>query len=228
VGDIKEGGKEEKGKKKGKDMRVKEKEEAKMSYFNKKRFTMRQVIGLLTIVFLGITAIAYAAVSFTDFTTGSTISSSEMNAKLNALKNAVNNASLTAQGIQGDLIVSIPSDTAVEIVGVDFTCPADGFVIAHGHLIIDLNHTTGISDNMYIKVAKTIDASFPGDGWTQAFVPSSYPTTAQTRIPVYVSARFSCIGGIAERYRINGAAMMGADASDEARWATIIVQYSPN
>lgn len=37
-----------------------------MSYFNKKRFTMQQVVGLLTIVFLGVTAIAYAAVSFTE------------------------------------------------------------------------------------------------------------------------------------------------------------------
>ena len=199
-----------------------------MNYFSRRRFTMRQVVSLLTIVFLGITAIAYAAVSFTDFTTGSTISSSEMNAKLNALKNAVNNAGLTAQNTQGDSIVSIPSDTAVEIVGVDFTCPADGFVIAHGHLIVDLNHATGTTDNMSIKVAKTIDASFPGDGWTQALVPSSYPTTPNTRIPVYVSARFSCTAGIAERYRINGATVTGADASDEARWATIIVQYSPN
>jgi hypothetical protein len=60
-----------------------------MSYFNKKSFTMRQVIGLLTIVFLGISAITYA-VSFTDFTSGTTISSSEMNTKLNALKDAIN------------------------------------------------------------------------------------------------------------------------------------------
>ncbi len=58
---------------------------------------MRQVVGLLTIVFLGIAAITYA-VSFTDFTSGSTISSSEMNTKLNALKDAINKKDTSCQG----------------------------------------------------------------------------------------------------------------------------------
>lgn len=61
-----------------------------MKYFSKKSFTMRQVIGLLTIVFLGITVFTFAAVSFTDFTERTTISSVEMNTKLNALKDGVN------------------------------------------------------------------------------------------------------------------------------------------
>jgi hypothetical protein len=68
-----------------------------MKYFSKKRFTMRQVVGLLTVVFLGITVITYAAVSFTDFTTGTTISSSAMNTKLNALKDAVNKVTVFQQ-----------------------------------------------------------------------------------------------------------------------------------
>lgn len=199
-----------------------------MNYFSKKRFTMRQVVGLLTVVFLGITVIAYAAVSFTDFTSNTPILASEMNAKLNALKDAVNNASLTAQNTQNST-VSIPDATAVEIVGVDFTCPADGFVIAHGHIVVDLNHTTGTTDNMYIKIAKTVDTSFPWDGgFTQAIVPNPYPTTADARIPVYVSARFPCSAGIAERYRINGSAQQGGDALDLAGYGNIIVQYSPN
>ena len=36
----------------------------KMKYLSKKRFTMRQVVGLLTIVFLGIAAITYAGVIY--------------------------------------------------------------------------------------------------------------------------------------------------------------------
>lgn len=60
-----------------------------MSYFSKKRFTIGQVVGLLTVVFLGIVVITYA-VSFSDFTSGTTISSSEMNTKLTALKDAIN------------------------------------------------------------------------------------------------------------------------------------------
>ncbi|MFZ3063854.1 MAG: hypothetical protein WA277_01035 [Nitrospirota bacterium] len=78
-----------------------------MKYFSKKSFTMRQVVGLLTVVFLGISVFTYAAVSFTDFTTNTTISSSEMNTKLNALKDAVNKVTVfkhvsTAGNISAD------------------------------------------------------------------------------------------------------------------------------
>lgn len=68
-----------------------------MNYFSKKRFTMRQVVGLLVIVFLGIAAITYA-VSFTDFQQNTTISSSEMNNKLNTLKDAINKKDTSCQG----------------------------------------------------------------------------------------------------------------------------------
>ena len=49
-----------------------------MSYFNKRRFTMRQIVGLLIIVFLGITVIAYAAVNIPNtFAPNTTISASQ-------------------------------------------------------------------------------------------------------------------------------------------------------
>jgi hypothetical protein len=61
-----------------------------MKYFSKKRFTMRQVVGLLTFVFLGITVIAYAAVTIPNtFSSGTTISSSQVNANFTALGNAM-------------------------------------------------------------------------------------------------------------------------------------------
>lgn len=44
---------------------------------------------------LGASAFAIAAVAFTDFTAGTTISSTEMNTKLNALKTAVNATPIT-------------------------------------------------------------------------------------------------------------------------------------
>ena len=198
-----------------------------MKYFNKKRFTMRQVVGLLTVVFLGITVFTYAAVSFTDFTTGTTISSSEMNTKLNALKDAVNQSSLTASNSISSY-VSIPGATAVEILGVDFTCPANGFVIAQGHVLVRFNHVTGTSDEMYIKVDKTVNTSFSSAGFNYAMAPSAAGTDASYRVPVSVNARFSCTAGTAERYRINGSTISGGDASDVAGFGTIIVQYSPN
>lgn len=60
-----------------------------MYRFNKKRFTMRQVVGLLTVVFLGIAVIAYAVNIPNSFTSGNPIRSSEVNANFNAVKNAV-------------------------------------------------------------------------------------------------------------------------------------------
>ena len=61
-----------------------------MSYFNKKSFTMRQVIGLLTIVFLGIAVIAYTASIPNTFSNGQTISSDAVNQNFQALADAIN------------------------------------------------------------------------------------------------------------------------------------------
>lgn len=61
-----------------------------MSYFSKKSFTMRQVVGLLTVVFLGIAVIAYAAVTVPNtFSNGQTISSGQVNQNFTTLGNAM-------------------------------------------------------------------------------------------------------------------------------------------
>lgn len=62
-------------------------------HFSKKRFSLRQVIGMLTAVIVGGAALAYASsvtIPYT-FTSGSTASSSEVNANFQALANAINN-----------------------------------------------------------------------------------------------------------------------------------------
>ncbi len=66
-----------------------------MKYFSKKRFTTRQVIGLLTIVFLGITVIAYAVSIPNTFGTGQTISSGAVNQNFQALADAINTGDVT-------------------------------------------------------------------------------------------------------------------------------------
>lgn len=73
-----------------------------MSCFNKKRFTMRQVVGLLVIVFLGITVIAYAAVNIPySFTSGNPIRASEMNDNFTAVKNAFDALETKAATLEG-------------------------------------------------------------------------------------------------------------------------------
>lgn len=60
-----------------------------MGYFNQKRFTMRQVVGLLAVAFLGIAVIAYAVTVPNTFTSGTPISSSQVNANFTALNNGL-------------------------------------------------------------------------------------------------------------------------------------------
>ncbi|MFZ3091867.1 MAG: SUMF1/EgtB/PvdO family nonheme iron enzyme [Nitrospirota bacterium] len=104
-----------------------------MSYLSKKRFTMRQVVGLLTIVFLGIAAITYA-VSFSDFTSGSTISSSEMNTKLNALKDAINKKDTSCQGNSANDVMVKVGPLCVDKYEASVWSSADGTGTAYGVL----------------------------------------------------------------------------------------------
>ncbi len=61
-----------------------------MSYFSKNRFSLRQVVLLLTIVFIGVAVISYATVTIPNtFSSGTTISSSQMNDNFTAVKNAI-------------------------------------------------------------------------------------------------------------------------------------------
>ena len=134
--------------------------------------------------------------------------------------------SLSAQAVQTIQIVVAAAST--EIIGVDFTCPANGFVIAQGYITADINHTNGITDNMYVKISKSIETGCCVEGWSQTIVQSAFPTTGANRSPVHVTARFACTAGTPERYRINANMVQGADASDKAGWGTIVVQYVPN
>ena len=134
--------------------------------------------------------------------------------------------SLSAQAVQTIQIVVAAAST--EIIGVDFTCPANGFVIAQGYITADINHTNGITDNMYVKISKSIETGCCVEGWSQTIVQSAFPTAGANRSPVHVTARFACTAGTPERYRINANMVQGADASDKAGWGTIVVQYVPN
>jgi hypothetical protein len=133
---------------------------------------------------------------------------------------------LTAQGVQG---LQVPvAGTVVEIVGVNFTCPADGFVIAQGYITVDIDHVNGTQDNMFIKLSKTVEVGCCVQGWTQVVWQTTLPTSTANRLPASVTARFSCSAGVAERYRINAQMVQGAGNSDQAGWGTIIAQFSPN
>ncbi|MFZ3090211.1 MAG: hypothetical protein WA240_06290 [Nitrospirota bacterium] len=103
-----------------------------MNYFNKKSFTMRQVVGLLTIVFLGIAVIAYAVTIPNTFNNGDPISSSQMNLNFTAVKNAID-------------VLEAPKSVTYAAVGfspsdetISYTKQLNGYVSGQGTFIIPL------------------------------------------------------------------------------------------
>ena len=83
-----------------------------MKYFSKKRFTMRQVVGLLTFVFLGISVFTYAAVTlpYPDFVAGNPISSDQVDANFTALKTAVD-------ALEAEVNIGLPCNAGFTRVG---------------------------------------------------------------------------------------------------------------
>ena len=102
-----------------------------MSYFSKKRFTMRQVVGLMTGVFLGITVIAYA--STVTFTSGTTISST-------AVKGAIDSNKSVAVCSAEVLNVTLTT-TIADINSVSITVPGPGTVLVSGSGTFLINNT---------------------------------------------------------------------------------------
>lgn len=61
-------------------------------YLSRERFSMRQVAGLLAVVFVGVAVFSYAGVSIPyTFTAGTNAKAGEVNANFQALANAINN-----------------------------------------------------------------------------------------------------------------------------------------
>lgn len=97
-----------------------------MSYFNKKIFTMRQVVGLLTSVFLGITVIAYAAVNIPySFTSGNPIRAGEMNDNFTAVKNAIDVLEIKAATLEGKVATLENKVAALEAKDADLVTVGD-------------------------------------------------------------------------------------------------------
>ena len=118
-----------------------------MKYFSKKRFTMRQVVGLLTVVFLGITVIAYAAVTVPNtFSSGTTISSGQVNANFTTLGNAMpavkNNASTASCSV-------FASAVSANVLSLAVTPPADGYIILSADGMVEIGQTVAADNWIY-------------------------------------------------------------------------------
>ncbi len=71
-------------------------------YLSRDRFSLRQVIGMLTLVIVGISVLTYAAVTIPyTFTSGTTAKSSEVNANFQAIATAMNNRTSAISNMAG-------------------------------------------------------------------------------------------------------------------------------
>ncbi len=174
-----------------------------MSYLSKKRFTMRQVVGLLTIVFLGIAVIAYAAVNIPNtFAPNTTISASQVNANFTAVANQMPGVEYSYDGSY----ISVPGSDTV-ILSVDVTAPTDGYIAVSFSGIAKFNHTNGARDSIRATLSTTCPGAVEGStvGFRYSSIPSAAPTgdyynTIATNNVFAVSAGATTICLIAETF----------------------------
>ncbi len=115
-----------------------------MKYFTKERFTLRQVVIMLTIVFSGVAVISYGAVTIPNtFTPGKTISSGEVNSNFTALANQMPAVKTGYAGFN----IAVES-TYTHIVTLSVTVPANGFVYlsANGSIQLGSKSADGFSE----------------------------------------------------------------------------------
>ena len=169
-----------------------------MRYFSKKRFTMRQVVGLLTVVFLGIAVIAYAAVTVPnpDFIAGQPISSDQVDANFTALGNAMPAVKANSTAAVCITVTTVSSD----IQTLDVTPPVNGYIILSGTGYGAVRQTAVAYNYAWISLSTTV-------GGTSVISAFGIDTTGATRLSnaldsLYITNVFPVTGGTPYTFRI--------------------------
>ncbi len=146
------------------------------------------LIGAL-IAAIGASAYVIAAVTFSDFTAGTTISSSAMNSKLNALKDAVNSFQTSTTAYNNSVTTT---STSVAVITKTVTIPGPGVVLAMATGYVFHNHVNGTEDNTRITVSD-VAALNPVNtmGTVEARTAAGLPTTAFQGIPYAITRTFT-------------------------------------
>lgn len=206
-------------------------------YLSRERFSMRQVAGLLAVVFTGIAVLSYAAVNIPyTFTAGTTAKASEVNANFQALANAMPAAK--AAFLNEKVITSTIGE---QITSLQVTLPASGQVIvnATGTACVK-GHVQNHWSTSHFKISKTsgdvnVDSSFRYATGGIGIPPTepSYPTGADD----YVCGAFFSINDVFTEsstgpitYYLNGAHGTSADASTffKVIGVSLTAVYVPN
>jgi hypothetical protein len=147
-----------------------------MSYFSKNRFSLRQVVLILTIVFIGIAVLSYATVTIPNtFTSGTTISSSQVNANFAAVKEAIDPlqvSNYTGFACQSTSAIDVTTtDTQLNIGTKSFTkSRSDTNIEVHVNTRFSggtfSGGATGIA--FWVMIDGTIDPTFDNHGSIRA------------------------------------------------------------
>jgi len=194
-----------------------------------KQFAMGAVVATLAVS--GYAAFTDIVFPTPDFTSGTTISASQMNAKLNLLRDSINEfkfAFKTAQftNYHGSGPTGVLTATPKEVVVIDFICPADGFVVATSSTwLFTPSSSTVIVDAVLQLTTTTVASPTPvftqnGPGYGRVFL---NPSTTSSEQVVSLVRRFSCLDGQLVRYGVFGTTLGGAQAIK----SDLVLQFSP-
>jgi len=182
-----------------------------MKCFDKERFFMGQLVGLLMIAFLGIPVIAHAEVTIPHtFSPGTTISSGQVNANFTALKNQM---PAVKQSV-GPIWITMPT-TAAQLKSISVTPPGNGYVIVTTTGTVSVTHTSGTLGYFCLDLHGTADyvggcgPMSGSDTAVRSYLPSGFPSTGGGQdfgIPYSIVKVFPVSGGASTTFYLNGRA----------------------
>ncbi len=184
-----------------------------MNYLSKKRFTMRQVVGLLTIVFLGIAVIAYAAVTIPNtFSNGQPISSGQVNQNFATLGNAMPAVKTASNAYT----VPYTNTSVASVASITVTPPVNGYIILTGTTSIGI--VQGVIANNYVNIyLATTPTGTDYYGYFRG--PASNTLLDNHFVPVSMTAVFPVAGGTPTTFYMNA-------ERDNSGWNNIFICYS--
>ncbi len=123
-------------------------------YFSKERFSLRQVVGMLTMVIVGISVIAYATVTIPyTFTSGTTAKSSEVNANFTALANAMPGIKDVYLADYSNITSQYPTGTQIYSIAVTPPSSYGAIEISAQGTVCLYNHTQGPRQGLILKIS---------------------------------------------------------------------------
>ncbi|MFH0974697.1 MAG: hypothetical protein V1874_02820 [Spirochaetota bacterium] len=194
-----------------------------MKSINKARFTLRQVVIMLTIIFLGIAVISYGAVTIPNtFNAGQTISSGEVNANFTAVANQMPAVKTV---ITNDVTLGSNYN---DILSITISAPGDGnvFISANGY-VQTTNVTTTIQDSCIVGVTNQSDGT-PFDGnLVDMHIGNNFDTThpISYSIPYHVETIYTVSKG-SHTFYLTG--HKTGDAVMRARGNRLTAMFIPN